>query len=554
MKRSRMPATAAALVLSALSATSSPLGAQAGKEASADASSMLNHWAAQTDLRSMRLAWNHMQGVVGYTVSCEIGTKALKTFGTMSADPAAPKDANGMPRRRSSIIPINEPGAEHRCFLQWRTDPKGPISTRLPFNVVTPVATFDQAPTPPGSVTARATGPGEITVTWDGVPGATAYSIGRSVSPDGFRSFCDLCPSTTLIIDKVAKTGSKHVYSITPVTPRGVLRGGVSNIVVAVGTASEVINTADPAVNPDVKRPGGVTATVSSATTVLISWDAVENAEGYDVYREANGSGFVKIAHVRNGPPRTQMELPDYLGGILANSPAVSARYAVRSTDFNGWATEPAISNDVRIEAKAPVSGTIVSTNASNAKAVATSATSVTLTWSPPAGSLSCVLSRSLDGGAFTAMPPIAVGAASYVDTAPTLLAQRPRYRITCGTAKSQLPAVSFTGPEWDQPSAPSTVGSTGTVPTNLRAVQTSADSVTLTWGPPTTAVACMVQRSLDGAAYVSLGALPVGTFQYVDTSVGLASRRPRYQLLCGDPNSKSAAAPVRFPDPRPGS
>ena len=443
MRRTRIPALLLSLVVS-----SSPLRAQAGKEA-VD-SSLLNLWAAQTALKSIRVAWNHLPGIVGYTVSCEIGSKTSQIFGTMSADPAAPKDLNGMPRRRSSIIPVNEPGVEHRCFLQWRTDPKGPLSSRTPFNVVTPVASFDGERTPPSSVVARATGGGEITVTWDGTPGATAYNIGRSVAPDGFRLLCDLCPSTTTLVDKLAKAGAKHTYTVAPITPLGAARGVLSNIVVAVGSAGEVINTADPEVNPDLKKPGGVSATVNSATTVLVSWQPVENAAGYDVYRSANGGGFEKVAHVRNAPPPSNIEFPDYVGGILASSPTLSARYAVRSTDANGRATEPTISNDVHIDGKAVVSGTTTSTNASNARAVATSATSVTLTWSPPAGSLTCVLSRSLDGAPFAALPPISVGTASYVDSMEGLMAQRPRYRITCGTAKAQLAPVSFNNPQWN--------------------------------------------------------------------------------------------------------
>jgi hypothetical protein len=108
---------------------------------------------------------------------------------------------------------------------------------------------------------------------------------------------------------------------------------------------------------------------------------------------------------------------------------------------------------------------------------------------------------------------------------------------------------VSFSGPTWTiAPTGGTGASSSPTLPTNLRATLASPDSVTLTWGPPTNAIACTLQRkSGSSVSYVTLLTLAIGTWSYADTQPGLAGAKPQYQLACG--SAKSAAA-VQFPNP----
>ena len=189
------------------------------------------------------------------------------------------------------------------------------------------------------------------------------------------------------------------------------------------------------------------------------------------------------------------------------------------------------------------------STNASNLRTVVTSANSLTLMWTPPAAGIECRLSRSLSGGDFAALPPISQGTSQYVDTAPTLLNQRPEYRIACGDAKSLTEPLRFPRPEWDPtgPVATAPESSSPTAATNLKAAGSSSESVTLMWGPPTNPIACSIRRSLNGGAYTVITTLPIGTWQYVDTLTGLSTMRPRYQIACGDPKTGTV---VSFANP----
>ena len=508
---------------------------------SAGDSAALNLWAAQTDPGSVRLVWNHLNNVVGYAVSCEIGSRPLRKLADIPT--ALVNKAGEIPRRMSYVVAARELDVAYRCFLQWRRDAKGLLSTPVAFNVVSPVSTAGTRAAAPAAVTARATAPGEITVTWEAVPNATAYTILRAVAPNGFRMFCDLCPSANSIVDRSAVAGAKHAYAITPLTPAGAGARTTSNTIVAAGSMNEIITGSDPGVG-DLRRPTDVNAVITAPTTISVTWSAVDIAASYDVYRSANKGALVLVGRVRNGAPRSTIEFIDYVASLLPSAP-VSVSYAVKSVDGTGHATEPGVSNVVDLSLKDVSTGTAIN-NASNTKAIATSANSVTLTWSPPLGAVSCSLKRSLSGGNFAALPAIGPGTISYIDTAEGLMTFRPRYQIVCTTPKSTLSPVAFPNPEWDTNQAPAVdVASSKTVPTNLRAVATSSDSVTLTWGPPTTAVACTVQRSIDGAAYASIATLAIGAFRHIDTSTGLMSRRPRYQLACGG----EKGSVVRFPE-----
>ena len=70
-------------------------------------------------------------------------------------------------------------------------------------------------------VLAKQTGPGEITVTWKAVPGATGYNVGRSVWPDGYRRFRPNHPAQTSLVDRDIIAGVAHGYRVVALLPSG---------------------------------------------------------------------------------------------------------------------------------------------------------------------------------------------------------------------------------------------------------------------------------------------------------------------------------------------
>src|SRR5688572_7345446 len=149
----------------------------AAQTATTDSSALAaSMWAAQTAVRSIRVAWDHIPGPTSYTVSCKVGERPDKVMGTVGAPSVAAKDAAAPPLRLFSTVLVNEHGMPHRCSLQWGRDPKSGFPVRAAFNEVVPLVATAATRDAPASVTARASGPGEITLTWSAVPGATAYT------------------------------------------------------------------------------------------------------------------------------------------------------------------------------------------------------------------------------------------------------------------------------------------------------------------------------------------------------------------------------------------
>ena len=413
-------------------------GAQTATDSTALAATM---WAAQTQARSMRLAWDHIPGVTSYSVSCKVGARRDKVVGTVGAPSTVAKDASTPPVRLFSTVTVNEPGMPHRCSLRWGRDPKSGLPMRAAFNEVVPVGTTAAAKDAPASVTARASGVGEITVTWTAVPGATAYVIGRAVEPDGYRMRCDLCSTSTTFVDRYAKAGATHSYTVSAMTGAGPTARGTSNKIVALGTASAVAAQAGAGVNPDVRAPGSVKAAVSGATTALVTWGSVRGAPAYQVLRSLNGGSLTLVARVQAGA-RDPVEYSDYLGGATGTR----ALYAVKSLDSAGNATAATMSNEIIFQAKAPASTTTSPTQPTSLRAALSGADAVSLTWRPPGNAIPCTVRRRLGSGSYLTLRALAIGASQHVDTATGLAGMRPQYQLACGDPKSAT-IVAFPNP-----------------------------------------------------------------------------------------------------------
>jgi hypothetical protein len=137
-------------------------------------------------------------------------------------------------------------------------DAAGRVLQQAAFPPVTP-ATFYPPPTAPTGVTAQATSGSEVVVTWDSVPGATGYVIGRAVHRSGFSMLCSLCPNEAQYVDRNVMAGLPHTYTVAAIFPSGDVSTRVVSTPVTPG-ATQVATTS-------VITPPGVPAATSPTTT-----------------------------------------------------------------------------------------------------------------------------------------------------------------------------------------------------------------------------------------------------------------------------------------------
>jgi len=223
------------------------LAAQASPLAAQDSDTLpLRLWAAQTGLNQISLAWDSVPETAEYRIYLGDpdvpGTFAQRPVSTLSAG-ARGGILTGIQRASKGITLV-------------AVDTRGRIRRKRRFNTIAPAASFP-TPTAPTGFTAEAPSDSEVTVTWDPVPGATAYFIGRAVFRSGFGTLCALCSTEPRYVDRDVVAGVSHTYTIAAIFPSGVSKRVTSNTVTPGQT--EAVASAPPTGTPPGRPAGGAT-------------------------------------------------------------------------------------------------------------------------------------------------------------------------------------------------------------------------------------------------------------------------------------------------------
>jgi len=211
-------------------------------------------WAAQTGPNQVTLAWEEIPGTVEYRI--------------YAGDPDAPGTT---PAARRPISTLS--GSGRYAIITGINRVAGGLyleaigadrrrRRKVAFNPVTAVRGM-QTVTAPAEATATVTGPEEITLSWTPVPGATAYVIGRAVSPNGLQMLCRLCPTQASYVDRDITSGVKHSYTVAAVFPGGLSQRTASNIV----TPGVVADAPPPTGYTPPGQPAGGTTTYTPPGT-----------------------------------------------------------------------------------------------------------------------------------------------------------------------------------------------------------------------------------------------------------------------------------------------
>lgn len=534
MKLSRAALAAASFLLVGLSTTPTLAAQDKGPAAPT------RLWAAQTSPTTVTLVWQLVPGAVGYSV---FGPKPASGKSDVSAELLARLGSNAS----RYVARVAGPGWAHHYFVQ-AVDAKGQASPKAEFNpVVPPVKQAISAVPAPNFLKAEVTGPGEITLRWDAVPGATAYTIGRSVRPQGIGRLCELCPTETMYVDHDAVAGAVHIYRVTAIAPQGTSRPVLSGEViptvgkqrVAVADPKEAVppaadpkeaRPADPKdalppadpkeARPTVadpkealpKAPSGVRATFLTPTSIRLSWITGTGTATLQIKRKVGMSVAQLIATVNGTVSSFLDQLGNAAGGMIS--------YQLTAVNAKG-AAEP-VSVTVDPAKAATDSAGAPPKAASGLKATVLSSTGIRLDWTP-----------GMVGGMYRLMRD-AAGKSEVIATLPGSVANfldhfRPgampgviNYWIEAvdGKAAASEKITVATGKEAADPQPGSSATDTAppSPPSDLKATVTAPNTVTLTWtGRP---ARYEVRRSITGAiggTIKAIGQTVEGVFRFVD-------------------------------------
>ncbi len=262
-----------------------------------------DRWAAQTSATQITLVWQAVPGAAGYDLYFD-STKEPQSAQHLGADVTR------------YVTAVTAPG-QPQAYSIAAFDAQGRRAPRAPFNLVLPVAAPPGPVVSPPHVSAEPMGPGEILVSWEPVPEATAYRIAREASPGGYRTLCDLCPTSGSFVDRLPVAGASHVYLVTAVAPNGRSGPTRSNAVVPEGGQAGV---GQPAPHD-----------AAAVMEVKLSWARVPGARELRIERAAGSKeGFAPLATLPGNATR-------YVDHLAAPLPQLA--YRISAVNRGGVST-----------------------------------------------------------------------------------------------------------------------------------------------------------------------------------------------------------------------
>lgn len=119
---------------------------------------------------------------------------------------------------------------------------------------------------------------GKVKLTWNAVPGAVSYKVYRATSKNGSYRLMKTTTSTSYI-NTSGVAGTTYYYKVKAVAPAGKIS---KTSVVKIRTC-------------DLAKPTNVKKTTTSKGYPKVTWNAVDGAESYKVYRATNKDGTYKL-------------------------------------------------------------------------------------------------------------------------------------------------------------------------------------------------------------------------------------------------------------------
>jgi autotransporter-associated beta strand protein len=363
-------------------------------------------------------------------------------------------------------------------------------------------------------------------ISWPVQPGATSYNILRSTtSGSGYVSItngitgpvCGSGRNNATFLDTTAANGTTYYY----VVRANNTIGSSTNSPEAAATPSAAISTSAPTAPTNLL--------VSSAThqSVMLSWNAVSNANFYTVYRSTlfnNGGGASNVLGtivLANNVTNTT---------YTDNSPTDNSiyRYAVAANGVGGTSTNsaPAVAVPKPSAPATPPSSVLITasfyqTYTTNGSVITTNNLQTdSFTWNPVANAIGYAIYFSTSaGGPFTFLQSVGTTTYAYSGLASNQIAY---YRVVAlNAAGTSANASDSVNPNQSAPSSLTAIAGTNSQITLSWPATAGATSYTIKRGTSVATENFTVVTGYTGTTYTNSGLANGTTYYYVITATG---------------------------------
>jgi parallel beta-helix repeat protein len=350
--------------------------------------------------------------------------------------------------------------------------------------------TSDLAPAAPTSLAATVNGTSQISLAWtDNSTNETAFKIERSTAAGAYAQIATVGAGITTYVDSTLTAGTTYTYRVRATS--AIADSAYSNTATATTTSAPTAPAA----------PSALVATANSTSQISLAWtDNSDNETAFRLERQNGDGTFSPIATLGAG-------VTTFVDSGLSAS--TSYAYQVIATNAIG---DSASSNIAQATTQTPIPAA-----ASNVTAVATSSTSVTVSWTDNAANETGYrIDRTsiTDNGIYSLLTTTTANVTSFIDN--TVQGNGTyTYRISAlGTAGSSDYAYSasvITPAAAQSPVSPS----------QLTATATGSSTIALTWiDNSDNETYFRIDRASDGINFVQIAMPAANATSYADSGL----------------------------------